>query len=180
MIKSQIPNILSFLRICASFVSIYFFYTKSVLVLFSLLIFIAASDALDGFLARRWNCASSIGAILDPMGDKIATGTYLIGLHLVWNVGGIIMFFVLMRDIGIFCTFLFLKKRYRMADPHVTFFGKLNTVTLASFVLGALLNIEMQNFVTELWQESFYWLTLLTLVLSTYSYVKVAGKVVRS
>ena len=30
-----------------------------------------ASDAYDGMLARRWNCTSNFGAVLDPLCDKI-------------------------------------------------------------------------------------------------------------
>ena len=32
--------------------------------------FMAATDALDGFLARRLNCKSRLGSILDPLADK--------------------------------------------------------------------------------------------------------------
>ncbi|GMU36257.1 MAG: CDP-alcohol phosphatidyltransferase family protein [Phycisphaerae bacterium] len=33
----------------------------------------AVSDALDGFLARRWRQQSAIGAFLDPLADKLLT-----------------------------------------------------------------------------------------------------------
>lgn len=33
----------------------------------------AATDAADGFLARRWRCISVIGRILDPFADKLLT-----------------------------------------------------------------------------------------------------------
>ncbi|MGJ3232664.1 MAG: CDP-diacylglycerol--glycerol-3-phosphate 3-phosphatidyltransferase [Oceanicaulis sp.] len=38
----------------------------------------AASDWLDGWLARRMGVESPLGALLDPIGDKLLVGPYLI------------------------------------------------------------------------------------------------------
>lgn len=40
----------------------------------------AWSDALDGYLARRLNCVSTVGAFLDPLVDKILAGVLLVFL----------------------------------------------------------------------------------------------------
>ncbi|MBU6428965.1 MAG: CDP-diacylglycerol--glycerol-3-phosphate 3-phosphatidyltransferase [Cyanobacteria bacterium REEB65] len=40
----------------------------------------AATDWLDGFLARRWHQTSSLGALLDPLADKILVTAALVGL----------------------------------------------------------------------------------------------------
>ena len=38
----------------------------------------AASDWLDGWLARRWDAQSALGALLDPIADKLLVNAYLI------------------------------------------------------------------------------------------------------
>lgn len=49
------------------------------------LIFVAAAltDWFDGWLARRFSAASSLGALLDPIADKVLTGAYLVAYTLI-------------------------------------------------------------------------------------------------
>jgi len=60
-------------------------------------LFIAAmaTDQIDGWLARRWNQTSALGALLDPIADKVlvlAAMTMLVGAHVVpaWMVAAIV------------------------------------------------------------------------------------------
>ena len=70
----NIPNLLTLFRIAAVplIIAIYMADVKFghwyCTILFTLA---GISDALDGYLARRWNQTSSVGAFLDPVADKL-------------------------------------------------------------------------------------------------------------
>ena len=93
----SLPNLLTYARIVAvpAIVACFFFETR---VLTggdwarwtALGIFIAASvtDYFDGYLARAWNQASSIGKMLDPIADKLLVSTCLLLLAAFGTIKG--------------------------------------------------------------------------------------------
>lgn len=95
----------------------------------------AASDGLDGWVARRFNQRSELGAILDPLADKLLLLTGLITLSLVdWGPDGwrIPLWFsalVIFRDFIILggTALLHFTHRSLKVKPHWS--GKVCTVT---------------------------------------------------
>ncbi|MBL4671506.1 MAG: CDP-diacylglycerol--glycerol-3-phosphate 3-phosphatidyltransferase [Arenicella sp.] len=77
----NIPNCLTFFRILAIplIIGVYFsgwaYANWYGTVLFALA---GISDALDGYLARRWNQTSKLGEFLDPVADKLLVSTMLL------------------------------------------------------------------------------------------------------
>ena len=64
---------------------------------FTAFVIAAATDFLDGWLARRWGVTSLTGAILDPIADKILVCGAILGLMAVRTpgvliAGGLILF----------------------------------------------------------------------------------------
>lgn len=77
----NIPNILTSIRIFLVPVYLYFFYSDfENNILFAGLIFILAgiTDVLDGYIARKYDLGTKLGAVLDPFADKLMTFTILI------------------------------------------------------------------------------------------------------
>jgi phosphatidylglycerophosphate synthase len=49
---------------------------------FALCVFAAATDMLDGYLARKLNQVTEVGKIIDPLADKAAMAVVVIKLFL--------------------------------------------------------------------------------------------------
>jgi len=78
---SNIPNWLTIFRIAVIplIVLIYFLDIKYGNVINTVLFTLAGiSDALDGYLARKWNQTTKLGAFLDPVADKLLVVAMLI------------------------------------------------------------------------------------------------------
>lgn len=82
----NIPNLLSFIRICLVFVFVALFWVGEIYWALFVFFLAGATDVLDGYLARRNNWITNLGKILDPFADKLMQCTVLICL---W-VGGYI------------------------------------------------------------------------------------------
>lgn len=61
----------------------------------------ALTDALDGYLARKWNQTSNFGAFLDPVADKLMVSAALIILVEMGRVGPFIALIIIGREITI-------------------------------------------------------------------------------
>jgi cardiolipin synthase (CMP-forming) len=95
----------------------------------ALVVFIVAgiTDGLDGFIAKRFNCETKIGAILDPIADKallIAAYLLLAGLEMIpfW-----LMIVVISRDVIILGGCLLITLIDKMPDMSPSKLSKLNT-----------------------------------------------------
>tara|TARA_E500000178_G_scaffold206655_1_gene204143 strand:+ start:194 stop:727 length:534 start_codon:yes stop_codon:yes gene_type:complete len=79
-----IPNFLSFLRILLVFPIIYSLQSELYLLAAFLFFLSSLTDFMDGYLARRYELESELGAFLDLIADKILVVTILVWLVFIY------------------------------------------------------------------------------------------------
>ena len=84
------PNLISFIRICLIPFFVWHMLDERFLPAGVILVLSGVSDALDGFLARRFGWISQLGKVLDPAADKLTqvavsiTLGYIVGQRYLW------------------------------------------------------------------------------------------------
>src|SRR5215216_5953815 len=61
----------------------------------------AATDLLDGYLARRWKQVTTIGTLLDPIADKLLISAALISLVQVRTLPGWMAILIIGREFAV-------------------------------------------------------------------------------
>ena len=80
----SIPNILSLLRLALVPVLVALASAQRGDIFLLVLVVSLISDVLDGYLARKLDLASELGAKLDSWGDILTYAAMILGLHLIW------------------------------------------------------------------------------------------------
>ena len=70
---------------------------------FASLLFVLASatDFFDGFIAREWNQMTMLGAILDPLADKMLTLAAFLGLMMIGEASAWAIYIIIVRELFI-------------------------------------------------------------------------------
>jgi cardiolipin synthase len=137
----SIPNIITLGRILLVPVIIWAIASNQMEIAFAIFVVAGVSDAVDGFLAKRFNMASELGALLDPLADKALLVSIFVTLGILGAVPIWLVILVVSRDImivgAVIVSWLF-NKPVPMKPLLVS---KLNTgaqVGFAALVLAAL------------------------------------------
>jgi cardiolipin synthase (CMP-forming) len=135
----SIPNLITLLRIILVPVVVWAIITGDMLAAFSLFLIAGLSDAVDGFLAKRFHMASELGAYLDPLADKALIVSIYVALGIAKALPISLVILVVSRDIMIVSGFMLslLVDKPMPVRPHPV--SKLNTVVqilLAALVLA--------------------------------------------
>jgi cardiolipin synthase len=139
---SDLPNLISILRI-ALVVPVVLFLLEGIYTWALVLFLIAgASDGLDGFLARRYGWTSRVGAILDPIGDKLL----MVAVFLVLGTKGYLPWWlvavVILRDVIIITGAVTYHTLIEQVDMQPLYISKLNTALQILLVLLVLYHLS--------------------------------------
>ena len=137
----NLPNLITIARILLVPVVVWAIASREWQIAFLLFLIAGVSDAIDGFLAKRFGMSSELGAYLDPLADKVLIVSIYIALGITEAIPRWIVILVVSRDIliigGVMLAW-FLGKEVRVKPVLVS---KLNTVAqivFACLVLAAL------------------------------------------
>jgi len=134
----HIPNLISSLRILLvipiSLALVHHQFTTAM----GLFALAAASDATDGFLAKRFGWQSAIGAILDPAADKLLLATLFVLLTTLRLVPVWLTAAAVGRDVVIVLGAIAYRVCIGPVDWRPSGVSKLNTLCQATFITGVI------------------------------------------
>lgn len=136
-----IPNIITIARFLAVPAIIYALAHQHVLMAFALFLGAGMSDGVDGFIARRFNQRSELGAWLDPLADKLLLVTVFVMLGIGGQLPDWLIFLVVSRDVLIVGAVVLASVMNQPMEADPIFVSKANTaaqIVLAAYALGAL------------------------------------------
>ena len=137
----SIPNLITLARILSVPIVVWAITSGEMMIAFILFVIAGISDAVDGYLAKRFNMASEMGAYLDPLADKALIVSIYVSLGIAGAIPRWLVIFVVARDIMIIGAVILTWLIGRPMAVKPLLVSKLNTVAqivFACLVLGSL------------------------------------------
>ena len=131
---SHLPNLITLARV--ALVPVLILLLKDQDYAAALIVFVIAglSDALDGYLAKRLNVQSRLGAILDPAADKLLLVSAYVMLTLLGHIPFWLVLVVVFRDLLIVGGYLLYTSHAGPVKMRPSIISKLNTLVQIAFV----------------------------------------------
>ena len=175
-----IPNLLSIIRIYLMYPLLTFISEENYLFALYIFIIAAATDGLDGYLARIMDWQTDLGKILDPIADKVL----LIGTIFILWMNSYIPIFVLvvfvLRALIIIMGAAFHMTVYETAAPNPNVFGKITTFIHIGYLAGVFVDIIFSLNLTNVAIDCLVALvTLISLFLYGLNWFKLTAKLHR-
>ena len=131
----HIPNILSMLRILMVPPAVAALATARYRTAFVLILAAGATDALDGYLARRYDWTTRLGSVLDPLADKLLVMSAYVSLSWLGIVPVWLTALVIGRDVVIVSGALAYRKLFGAYDMTPTPISKANSGLQIGYIL---------------------------------------------
>jgi cardiolipin synthase len=131
--RVSIPNIITLGRILLVPIIIWAIASNQMEIAFAIFVIAGVSDAVDGFLAKRFNMSSELGALLDPLADKALLVSIYVALGIWGAVPRWLVILVVSRDIMIVGAVIVSWVFGRPIPMKPLMVSKLNTVAQVAF-----------------------------------------------
>jgi cardiolipin synthase len=162
----NLPNILTILRIFA--VPVFYVLSQQKQDLAAVFVFLGAeiTDVLDGVIARHYQLITPFGKIADPFADKLMQLTALFVLAQRDLILEFIPWFVLLKDLFLLISGLYIIKSKKKVDMSSKWFGKLTSAIL--FVAIMLVFLGVPRRITD----KIFWLCVALALFAALMYIR--------
>ncbi len=164
------PNLITLSRLLSVPLMIWLIVGERYGVAFWVFVGAGISDALDGYIAKRFDCRTKIGALLDPVADK----ALLSSVYVTLGIGGLLpnwlVILVVFRDVMIVGGYVLVQTLAAPRNFDPLYISKINTlaqIALVAYVLARLGLDVADGKMTEVLVVA----AALTTVLSGFSYL---------
>ncbi len=137
---------------------------------FWVFVFAGISDALDGYIAKRFDLQTDLGAILDPLADKALLNGIYIALALSGHLPIWLAWVVVGRDLLIVAGVMLIRQRDPVFRVRPLRIGKLNTF-MQILLAAAALAIWGDVVDVQFWIDPLVFMVAAMALISGLSYV---------
>ena len=145
-----IPNLLSVVRIALIPVIVWLYsFEQNYHAAIGVILLSAATDIVDGWIARHFNMISDFGKALDPLADKLTQGALLLCLLSKYDqMWGLIVIFGLC-EITKFTLGIIIAKKHDEVNS-AKWYGKANTVVIYATMMALILFPQMNDILANI------------------------------
>ena len=158
-----IPNAITLLRIILVVPIVWFLVQQQFTTALVLFAVAGISDALDGFLARRFNWQSWWGSVLDPLADKLLQISCYITLTWMGAIPLWLVATIVLRDIVIISGAFIYHHRVTVFEAEPSIISKFNTFAQIVLILMVVWHIGIMPLPERLLQGMIYLVFFTTL-----------------
>lgn len=134
----HIPNIITFIRLLLVPLCVWLIISETYALAFLTFMTAGASDFADGYLARRYNWHSKLGAYLDPLADKSLMVSVYVTLGFMKELPAWLVILVVSRDVLIVAAVLVARLMDHPIRIRPLFVSKVNTAAQIVYVVAVL------------------------------------------
>ena len=137
----SVPNLITLFRILLVPLTIWLIVTGQYLPAFLVFVIAGISDGIDGFVAKKFNQVTELGAYLDPLADKLLLVSIYVALGTLELMPPLLVITVVSRDVMIIGAVILSWVLDKPVKVHPLWISKINTtvqIAFAGFVLAGL------------------------------------------
>jgi cardiolipin synthase len=175
----HLPNAISFGRLLSTPVVLFLLWRGLTVAAFWVFVAASVSDAIDGYLARKFNFRSRLGVYLDPLADKILLISVFIMLGYLDAVPFWLVWIVISRDFMIFFAIFQLRRSIGDNLGSPIFISKIHTLLQMVFMTLIFGKLAFNLVISETFLSGLGYAVVFTTLLSAIEYIKIWRKLLK-